>query len=154
MLGALAVLGVVVAVVVVMVNRGDDPDPVAVPSASRTATARATPTGTATTLPTVTVSPSPTLRPRGKVTIAVLNATGRAGLAGRVQDKLEDAGYNVIRIGNAPRTQRTTIFFKKSAEADAEALLKRYPEMGQTKPAGSAADDDALITIVLGSDYP
>lgn len=156
-LGALAVLGAVVLLVVLVVSRGgDDGGPVATPTITRTNTPRATPTATATatSTPTATASPSPTLRPRSKVTIVVLNATGRTGLARRVADELEKGGYNVVRVGNAERAAKTTIYYKSSAKADAEALLDRYPELGRTRSATASSAKDALLTIVLGADYP
>jgi hypothetical protein len=152
-LGALAVLGVVIAIVLVLVNRGgDEPDFNALPSSSPTqTTTRSSPTPTASESK---ISPVQTLRPKAKVTIAVLNGTGRAGLAAKVQDKLEKAGYNVITIGNASRTIKTTVFFRKGAKADAQALLDAYDEFGRVAAAGDESDDKALITIILGSDYP
>lgn len=83
-----------------------------------------------------------------------MNGAGVPGLAARVQDKLEKAGYNVIRIGNAQRVERTTVYFKPSAEADADALVNRYDEFGRARPVNSSSAKDALITIIVGRDYP
>lgn len=53
------------------------------------------------------------------VSVAIYNATGTKGIAGRYKDKLQDAGYNVVKIDNYKENdlQDSTIYAKDTAKA-------------------------------------
>lgn len=146
----LVVLGVVAGIAVAVLGNVNK-KPVSAPTIHPSA--HATPT-TSATAPIASPSETPSLRAPAQLTIVVLNGTGRAGLAAKVQGQLEKAGFKIVRIGNHAPAAKTAIFYQSSAKVDAGALLDRYPEFGTTKPADKTSAKDALLTIVLGSDYP
>ena len=53
------------------------------------------------------------------VSVAIYNATGIKGIAGRYKDKLQDAGYNVVKIDNYKENdlQDSTIYAKDTSKA-------------------------------------
>lgn len=85
------------------------------------------------------------------VKIAILNGTSTAGLAGKVRDKLEAAGFDVREIGNAKRRDytKTTIFYKFGAEAKAGLVNEKFP--GANVQEGSAKQEYDIL-IILGAD--
>jgi len=155
--GALAVLGVVILVAVVAVNsRGNDAGPRALDTSSPSAQPSTTVEPTRSERPS---SPdpaaSPTLRPARKVTVRVLNGNGTTGIAGRTSDDVEAAGYKVLEPGNAEITPNTTIYFRKDAEADAEALRRALFDYVDPANVVKATGDlpSGLIVVVLGEDH-
>jgi len=152
--GALVVLGVVALIALAAVGSNKKPQ------AKTTSTPRPRTTATATqstsTAATTTPSPSAAAHPVSKVTVNVLNATQRAGLAASVAGKLDKEGYQIKTVDNCRcGTQNTTIYYRGSAErADAQALLRAHPEFKRVAPATSDIPNaGAFLTVVLGSDY-
>ncbi len=155
-------LVVVVAIVVAfgLLTGGDDPGsaaPAGTPGASAgsdpaaTGETSAPPAETtappATSQPPATSSPAPTAD--RSVPLVVLNGTSTTGLAGEVGAELEELGWTVETVGNAP------------APVEASVVLYSDPEQQATAEAVAAdldataeLDDsvDGQVVVVLGAD--
>jgi hypothetical protein len=85
--------------------------------------------------------------------IQILNGTDVSGLAADTQAMLEEEGYRVPSVSDAPDkpVERTTITYKRRFRADAEVLGQQFFPDAQLESA--APDADADITITLGVDY-
>jgi hypothetical protein len=151
--GALAAVGVLVAVVLVLLNlvlgRGESP-PSALPTVE--GAPAASPEATLPTLETPTPSPTGTALAPGRVTVAVLNGTTRRGLAAATAERIRRAGYRVVDVGNAPRTEESTIFYRPGARAEALAFQERFPEFGVLQE--STQTGQAMLRVVIGADFP
>jgi cytoskeletal protein RodZ len=149
--GALAVVAVIVVVAILATRSGDD-NP-----APRTPRVESSPTRRAAPSPTPAPTPTPSAvaaRDPSEVTVLVLNATTRSGLARRTAERLRQAGYDIVDTGNAPATDQSTIFYAPGARADALALSRRFPELGVLETATKAMARRARLTVVLGADFP
>ncbi len=107
--------------------------------------------------PTAEPSPEPTPEPeaipeearQGKK-VLVLNATGVAGLAGKVKTKLEAAGWSGVRTGNATGSYADALFVMAD-EADLAEIAGRDLEE-ELKPTSSLKESGASgydVVIVL-----
>ncbi|MDD5109929.1 MAG: LytR C-terminal domain-containing protein [Patescibacteria group bacterium] len=120
------------------------------PSASPTASAApaASPVPVATTTPTV-VAPA-----KDTIAIAVLNGSGIAGLAGKVVEELQQAGYHKLTAGNADAFDYAdmTIRYRSSMRGAAEdittVLRSRYQKFTLEEVATSTPGVD--VTVILG----
>jgi hypothetical protein len=120
--------------------------------------------GQATTSPTPTSLPSPSPTPeatgeadldKSEPEIRVLNGSGTAGVAGVVQNLLEEKGWNVVSVGNADSFDfeqtvlRFKSTFKKFEEALTEDLSDDYSVI--TGDEDLEATDSADIEVIVGS---
>ncbi|MCA1833537.1 MAG: LytR C-terminal domain-containing protein [Actinobacteria bacterium] len=150
------VLGAIVLVVVLTVvafgGRSEKPPkpPVAVATSPRAIFHSPTPSPTLAVVP----SPTPTVRAPSQVTVAVLNGTGRTGLAATTANKARKIGYKVKTVDNAATTNVSTIYYQPAFEAEAEAMHEQFPAFTQIKPATSTAPSNVMLTMVIGKDYP
>ena len=89
---------------------------------------------------------------KSEISIEVLNATSRTGLASSVAEKLKEEGYNVTKIGNYKTTVsvKTSVINRTSTNYAKE--IKSFLGKGVVK---SELQDDAKVdvTVILGSDY-
>lgn len=103
----------------------------------------------------VMVSPTPIIVEIDKKewTFEVLNGSGVRGAASEAQKKIEDLGYTVDSIGNAPDTDTTKVYV--SNESDIEAVEKILPELkkdfGDLSVEEKTKESNAKIVIILGS---
>jgi len=83
----------------------------------------------------------------------ILNGTDVSGLAADTQTLLEDAGYDVVTVGDAENKpiERTIITYLRRFQADAQALQTEFFSDAELQRA--APDADADITVTLGVDY-
>lgn len=115
----------------------------------------ATPTPIASSAPTPTSSPSATID-LSKYQIKVLNGSGIAGEAGKVQNLLTTAGFKVSGTGNAGSYDFTDTVLQTRTGIDqafvtklSETLSKTHsvdPKI-QTLPAGETSD----VVVIVGS---
>jgi hypothetical protein len=155
--GALAALALVVAIAMVAVNSraNDEPRAAGTPAAS-----------SPTELSSVEESPTPEpsesepepsvaepVRAPAKTSVDVLNGTPRAGLARSLADRIAGKDYKIATVGNAARAAKTTIFYRKDAKAEAEALLRAFPELKRIREASGSTPGSALLTVVIGDNY-
>lgn len=118
----------------------------------------ATPTESPFAMATTAATPLPSVPPASKIDRAswdleVLNGTGKSGLAATVKAKLEDMGYTVSKVGNAPDATVTKILVNKKMAADQDALLADLKSEFNVDTAGVLSDSSASARIILGKDY-
>lgn len=87
----------------------------------------------------------------GRVTVEVLNGTGRDGLARRVTRELRRQGFDVVTFGNAPPADSTAVLRRRGGP---EAAGRVASALG----AGVVREQpDTLrrvdVTVLLGADY-
>ncbi|GAA4543117.1 LCP family protein [Pseudonocardia xishanensis] len=86
----------------------------------------------------------------GDVTVNVLNAADRTGLAGEVGGSLRTLGFGVGEVGNAAEPTADTVLRFSPDRADAAALL------GRVVPAARLVQDpagQATLQLVLGTSF-
>ncbi len=87
--------------------------------------------------------------------IAVLNGTLKTGYADLAANYLRGRGFNVVQVGNAPRSdyKTTTIFsfadLPQTTTALAQAMSVQASNIKRTSATTSAAD----IQVVIGADW-
>jgi hypothetical protein len=87
------------------------------------------------------------------VTVSVVNASGREGLAGRVMKELVDEGFAKGQTGNAPKgttVPRVEIWTK---DADSSAVLLVRSRLGQAEVLEKPVPGAAGIVVVVGGDF-
>ncbi|HEV3474051.1 MAG TPA: LytR C-terminal domain-containing protein [Actinomycetota bacterium] len=95
---------------------------------------------------------SPQVSEPSEVSIQVLNGTSVSGLADDTRLLLEDAGYDVLTIGNANRSyETTTLFYHPKSRVDAEALAQQFFSGAILEE--TAPDADVDVTVIIGADY-
>ncbi len=150
--------------------RGDDGPVTVVPPATTTADAASgatttaggdgdsgestAPTSTTPTAPATTAPPAPPAR--DTIELAILNATGTAGLAAQNQATAEGLGYTGVEVGNAPtQTGPSIVYFRAGDEAAADRVAEDFQVSGvlslpDTGPLAAAAPGGAQVVLVLG----
>lgn len=89
---------------------------------------------------------------KSKITIEVLNATSKSGLASKVAEKLKDEGYNVTKIGNYKTTTEVlTSVINRNGNNYAKEI-KTFLGKGKVKNEEDSSSK-VDVTIILGSDY-
>ncbi len=113
-----------------------------------------TPTPAATNAPPATAIPAITPTPEN-ATIAVLNGTTRAGLAGSTGAYLKDHGVSVSKVDNADRQDyaNSLVILNHDKPATAARLIEllHLPSTALTRGSDPNAPYD--IVIILGADY-
>jgi calcineurin-like phosphoesterase len=88
-----------------------------------------------------------------EVTIEVLNATSRNGLASSVAEKLKEEGYNVTKIGNYKTTSNmATTVISRTDDTEYAKKVKSFLGIGTVKTEKEEVSK-VDITVILGSDY-
>jgi hypothetical protein len=126
------------------------PTPTPTPAASSPAASSPPPSSPApvTSSPPVTAKPGPD-RPE----VVVLNQSGGTGLAGRVAERIREAGWTVNKTGNFNGTvSTTTVYYPSTMRGDALNLAKALPGNPRVKERFSNLSQTRL-TIVLTDDY-
>ena len=120
------------------------------PSTTSTTTTSAVPATTSTTT-TAPVAESPVV-----LQVQVLNGSGVAGAAGRLTDKLSQAGYVVLPPENAPqRYSSSAVYFQDGWQAKAEEILQaaEIAEIEEvTAMPQQFASPEAAVIVLLGTD--
>ena len=103
--------------------------------------------------PPPTTSPSPgetrKARPKGKVTIQVMNATSRAFFAAVVSDVLKKDGYKTVTPGNY---STKVIFYQPNSYPEATRLQRQKFTTAALKPAPTTLSSDIDLQVILGQD--
>lgn len=95
------------------------------------------------------VDAKPTVPPPG-IQVAVLNGTGISGLAAETATKLEDAGFEVTKVGNADAQSYSQSVVRHDPELQASANI-----LAGAVGAGGTESDEALgtsVVLILGED--
>lgn len=87
------------------------------------------------------------------VQIRVLNGSGKAGLAAKVADKLNEQGYKIIEVGNAEKFdyQYTQIINYNQGKTVAKKIAKIVN--GKELISGNDENKGEDITVIVGKDY-
>ena len=119
------------------------------PGAATSSTTTTTPSSTTTTTTTVVESPV-------VLQVQVLNGSGVAGAAGRMTDKLSEAGYVVLSPANAPqRYSSSAVYYQEGWQDRAEEILQaaEIDEIdAPTAMPQQFATEDAAVIVLLGTD--
>jgi hypothetical protein len=111
--------------------------------------------------PTDDASPSPSPTPsasasvvQGTGRVQVLDASNSAARLDAAEDKLEEAGYDVVAKGNArtPR-ERTTILYQPGNQQMGEAIASLLGASLVEPPGTNNVDPDIPVTVLIGPDY-
>ena len=88
--------------------------------------------------------------------VQVLNGSGVDGAAGRLTNKLSQAGFDVLPAGNAPRRySASAIYYAEGWLAEAEEILAEADIEEIEEPTAMPqqfASDEAVIVVLLGTD--
>jgi hypothetical protein len=99
-------------------------------------------------------APTPKIRaPEGvRIRVEVLNATARTGLARRAMMHLRDAGFDVVRTGNAGARSDSTVVIDRSGHPEWARLVARAVGGArvESRPDPSGYLD---VTVLLGATY-
>ena len=118
------------------------------PSATTSSTTTST---SATTTTTTTIVESPAV-----LQVQVLNGSGVAGAAGRMTDKLSEAGYVVLSPENAPqRYSSSAVYYQEGWKDRAEEILQaaEIDEIdAPTAMPQQFATEEAAVIVLLGTD--
>ena len=118
------------------------------PSSATSSTTTSTSTTTTTT---TTVVESPAV-----LQVQVLNGSGVAGAAGRMTDKLSEAGYVVLSPENAPqRYSSSAVYYQEGWKDRAEEILQAADIEEIDAPTAMPqqfATEDAAVIVLLGTD--
>ena len=119
------------------------------PSATTSSTTTTSTSTTTTTTTTVVESPA-------VLQVQVLNGSGVAGAAGRMTDKLSEAGYVVLSPENAPqRYSSSAVYFAEGWQAKAEEILQEAEIEEIEAPSAMPqqfATEEAAVIVLLGTD--
>jgi hypothetical protein len=102
----------------------------------------------------VVSSPSPEATPTPDIAqykIAVLNGSKKTGEAKKLADKLTEAGYQVVKSGNATNQNaaETTISSKTSVPDGVSSSLQQLLQDNYTVSVGSSLEDNSQYDIVI-----
>ena len=121
------------------------------PSTTSSTTTTSVVPATTTSTTTTTVVESPAV-----LQVQVLNGSGVAGAAGRMTDKLSQAGYVVLSPENAPqRYSSSAVYFAEGWQAKAEEILQAAEIEEIDAPTAMPqqfATEDAAVIVLLGTD--
>jgi hypothetical protein len=101
---------------------------------------------------TQTTAPQPLSVPDSRVRIQVLNGSRTPGLARLATDKLRDAGYDVVSLGNAPQPAATSVVLDRVRKRETAERIAKVLEITRIE----TKVDTALYleaTVILGSDW-
>ena len=91
-----------------------------------------------------------------ELVVQVLNGSGVAGAAGRMTDKLSEAGYMVLSPANAPqRYSSSAVYFAEGWQDEAEEILQaaEIDEIDEpTAMPQQFATEEAAVIVLLGTD--
>ena len=107
-------------------------------------------TSTATEAPTE----APTQEVKLDIKIVVLNGTNTNGVAGAWREKLNNAGYTAVEVGNYSGTTTTTLLYFKTPGAGQElASYFKETQTLETFDSGNADVDlsDTDVLIIIGA---
>lgn len=137
-------------------NRTDDNQTVNTTAATTTSSpvssAPIVTTAPPTTAPVVTETTSSPLRAPSEVTVLVLNAVGRAGIAGTLTEALAAAGYQTLVPDNYTGPVDTSkVWFREGFQAEAFELARFVPD-AQVELNGDLGTE-ADVVVILGPTY-
>ena len=116
----------------------------------------ATPSTTTTSTSTTTTTTTTVVESPAVLQVQVLNGSGVAGAAGRLTDKLSEAGYVVLSPANAPqRYSSSAVYYQEGWKDRAEEILQATEIEEIDAPTAMPqifASEDAVVIVLLGTD--
>jgi hypothetical protein len=101
--------------------------------------------------PTPTKSRKP--RPKGQVTVLVLNGSTKNFFAAQVSQSLKDDGYKVRTPDDYPqKIQTTIIYYQSDSQPEAQRLQRQRFQGSDLKPAPATLSSDIDLEVILGAD--
>ena len=116
-------------------------------------TATTTTTTTASAVPETTTTT--TTAPVISLQVQVLNGSGVAGAAGRLTEKLSQAGYAVLSPGNAQRYRSSAVYYAEGWESQAREILEtsEIEQIADPTPMPPQfSGNGAAVVVLLGTD--
>jgi cytoskeletal protein RodZ len=108
---------------------------------------------TSTTLDTTSTSVV-AVRPPGEVTVVVLNSMGLDGAAGRMTQRLTEAGYQTLTPDNfTPEQDPSRIWYREGFAAEAADLVDLLPGASVEQLPDESLQEGADVVLVLGTGY-
>lgn len=149
----LSIVAVALAAIAFVATRDGGPaerDITATKAAATPSETASSPSSEASKPPKETEAPKPKPVKRGAHTVVVFNNTSIKGLAGRVSDKVRDAGWKVGATDNWYGTvAATTVYYPKGKKA-AGQLLALDLGVARLMPADADSDmSDTNLTLIL-----
>ena len=160
-LGILA-LGTAIFLLLFWLAEGPEEGPSTTPLAAETTVTTApgtTVSTTETTVATITTTTVPTsttvpVRPPEEVRVVVLNSMGLGGAAGRVTERLEEAGYQTLQADDyQPELDPSRIWYREGFSAEANVLLEHLPDAVVQPLEDEDLQEGADVILILGSGY-
>ncbi|MGH8944657.1 MAG: LytR C-terminal domain-containing protein [Acidimicrobiia bacterium] len=107
---------------------------------------------TSTTVPTTTTIP---VRPPEEVRVVVLNSMGLAGAAGRLTERLEEAGYQTLQADDYdPELDPSRVWYRDGFSVEANVLMEEFlPEAAVQPLEDEELQPGADVILILGSGY-
>ena len=125
-------------------------------SSSTTTTSAAPATTTTTTSSTTTTTTTTVVESPVVLQVQVLNGSGVAGAAGRMTDKLSEAGYVVLSPENAPQRYSSSAVYYQDGWKDRAAEILEAAEIEEidapTAMPQQFATEEAAVIVLLGTD--
>ena len=91
-------------------------------------------------------------KPKGEISLEVLNGTSRNGLASSVAEKLKKEGYNVTKIGNYKTTSNISTSLINHNDGNYAKEIREFLGVGKIKTE-IEENSKVDVTIILGNDY-
>lgn len=161
MILGIILVGAAVFLILFLIADGPEAGPttIAAPDTS-TSTSTTEAATTTTTQPTTTTTTAPSttstvpVRAPSEVRVVVLNSIGIDGAAGRMTDRLDEAGYQTLTPDDhEPEQDPSRIWFREGFSAEANVLLDLLPgALVEPLPEESLAEG-ADVVMVLGTGY-
>ena len=102
--------------------------------------------------PSPALPPSPLAVPDSRVRIEVFNGSGKSGRARLATDRLRDAGYDVVHLGNARSAAATSRVIDRVGE---RAIAEKVAQVLGIAKVETVVDTSRYleVTVILGADW-
>ncbi|GAA1113912.1 hypothetical protein GCM10009630_09020 [Kribbella jejuensis] len=88
-----------------------------------------------------------------QVVLNVYNGGARAGSAGRVADALKKRGFNIDRVANEPKGDKTDVVALRGASATAPEMLLVAGQLNQRAQMIGDGRTDHTVDLVIGAGF-
>ncbi len=162
MILGIVLVGAAVFLILFLVSDGPEADPTTsagATSSTTTTSPEATTTTqgsttTSTTQATTSTSTTVPVREPGEVRVVVLNSIGINGAAGRMTERLDEAGFQTLTPDDyQPEQDPSRIWYRDGFSAEANLLLDFIPGAVVEALPDDSLGEGADIVMVLGTGY-
>jgi hypothetical protein len=103
--------------------------------------------------PPVEAAPAPVAVPDSRVRVEVFNGSQKPGLARVATDRLRDAGYDVVFLGNARAPAAQSLVLDRVGRRELADRVAKTLEITRIETRVDTARY-LEVTVILGSDWP